>query len=246
MFMERLKAPFRLLLDMIYPPRCAACGEEVASAHTLCYACFSSVRMLAGPECACCGEPFEYALAKDALCGECLQELPSYDQARSVMVYDEASSRMITSFKYSDRTHLSVLLSRLLSARAKELSSAADLIMPVPLHWRRFLSRRYNQSYLLARELARSAEKPLMHRLLRRTKYTLQQTGLSRAERRKNVQSAFRVAKKKYPQVKDKTVLLVDDVLTTGATVEACAKALKKAGAQKVMVVTVARRVNRS
>ena len=202
MFIDRLKAPIRLLLDVIYPPCCAACGAEVAAAHTLCYACFASVRLLAGPECARCGAPFEFALAKDALCGECLMTEPAYDKARSVMIYDEASSKMITGFKYADRTHMAILLSRLLASRAAEFSDAADMIIPVPLHWRRFLSRRYNQSYLLARELARATGKPLAHRLLRRTKYTLQQTGLTRAERRKNVQSAFRVAKENRPALK--------------------------------------------
>lgn len=243
MLAERIKAPIYLLLDMIYPPRCAACRNEVGAAHSLCTTCFSSIRMISDPACACCGEPFDFAVEKGALCGKCLSDPAPYDRACSVMVYDDASRRMITSFKYSDRTHLSIVLSQLMSARGHELLSACDVIAPVPLHWRRHLMRRYNQSYLLARQLAQKTGKPVMKRLVRRVRYTSQQTGLSRTEREKNVRGAFKVSAR--ANVKDKAVLLIDDVLTTGATIESCARALKKAGAGKVFVLTAARRVAR-
>lgn len=243
MLAQRLKAPILLLFDVVYPPRCVACRAEVAAAHSFCYTCFSKVRMISEPACDCCGEPFDFAVEKGALCGKCMSEPPPYDQAKSVMVYDDASKRLITTFKYSDRTSLAIFLSQLMATRGQELVSTCDMIIPVPLHWRRLLSRRYNQSYLLARRLSKQAKKRHAANLLRRIRYTAQQTGLSRTERDRNVRGAFKVSKP--DQVKDKTILLVDDVLTTGATIEACARALKKSGAAKVYVLTAARRTVR-
>lgn len=240
MLIERLKAPFLMLIDLVYPPRCAACRAEVNEAHSFCYECFSKVRMISNPACDCCGEPFDFAVENGALCGKCMSEKPPYDQARSVMIYDDASKRIITTFKYSDRTSLAIILSNLMATRGGELLNTCDMIVPVPLHWRRLISRRYNQSYLLAKRLAKGGNKLLAKRLLKRVRYTMQQTGLSRTERDRNVRGAFKVRASRH--VKDKTVLLVDDVLTTGATVESCARALKKAGAAKVYVLTVARR----
>ncbi|MFO1243541.1 MAG: ComF family protein [Rickettsiales bacterium] len=243
MLAERIKAPIHMLLDIIYPPRCVACRQEVSAAHSLCTSCFSSIRMISDPSCACCGEPFDFAVEKGALCGRCLSDEMPYDRACSVMIYDDASRRMITRFKYSDRTHLAVILSQLMSVRGHELLSTCDVIAPVPLHWRRHLARRYNQSYLLARLLAQKSGKPVMKGLMRRVRHTSQQTGLSRSERERNVRGAFKVSPR--AAVKDKSILLVDDVLTTGATIESCARALKKAGAGKVLVLTAARRVAR-
>lgn len=177
------------------------------------------------------------------LCGACLQEPPHYHSARAALVYDEASRGLILSFKHHDRTDVVPAFARLMAGAGEGVLARADVLVPVPLHpWRLFL-RRYNQSALLAQALAKMADKPVLCSALRRIRATPSQGHLSRAQRFKNVQGAFVVPQKARAALAGKTVLLVDDVMTTGATASACAAVLGGAGAAKVDVLTLARAV---
>ncbi len=228
------------LLDLVYPPLCAVCRRPVSEAHALCAACWGEIGFLDGPGCRCCGLPFEIDPGPDTLCAACHAEPPAFDSARSVMRYDDASKKPILALKRADRHDLVLAFARWLARSGREMLAEADIIVPVPLHRRRLWQRRYNQAALLAHRLAKLSGKPAETLALIRIRPTPSQGEMPSARaRRRNVRGAFKVARKEA--VKGRTVLLIDDVFTTGATISACARALKRAGARKVLVLTLAR-----
>jgi ComF family protein len=229
-------------LDLLYPPLCPVCREPVGDAHALCAGCWAKITFMDGPVCACCGLPFEIDPGADALCASCLAGAPAFDRARAAMKYDDASKQAILALKRADRLDFARLFSQWLGSAGRELIADADVIVPVPLHRRRLWQRRYNQSAVLAQRLVRANGKRFDPFLLVRTRPTPSQGDMpSPKARRRNMQGAFRVPEGRRRELAGKVVLLVDDVLTTGATVEACARALKRAGAAKVLVLTIAR-----
>ena len=231
----------RKLVDAVLPPLCLGCSEIVATPGALCASCWPGFSFIAPPYCACCGTPFAEDLGEGALCGACLTRLPRFRRARAALIYDAQSRRLVLPFKHGDRTDMARACSRWMASAAGDLLQEAELIAPVPLHWRRLFMRRYNQALLLARAVARDGTARLAPDLLRRARWTGSQAGLRAEERRKNVRRAFALNPRWAQAVKDKAVLLVDDVLTTGATAEACALALQRGGARHVDVLTLAR-----
>lgn len=232
------------LLNLFFPPQCLVCDALVPTHGTLCTACWTSVPFISEPMCACCGLPLEFAVDAHTLCGECLREHPPYSRARAAFVYNEASRALVMKLKYQDELYLAPVFARWLATAGAELLAASDLVVPVPLHYWRMVGRRYNQSLLLARAITRHAGVPLLADGLRRTRRTPQQTGLTRAQREKNVKGAFTVPERHRAAIKGKSILLVDDVMTTGATLNACTETLLKAGAAQVNVLTLARTGN--
>ncbi len=228
-------------LDFIFPPQCLTCDALVPTHGALCLPCWQGIKFISEPMCHACGHPFEFAIGEQALCGECLKELPPYTRARSVFVYDEHSKGLVTKLKFSDQLHLATVLGPWLAKTGRDMLAESHLIVPVPLSYRRFVSRRYNQAALLARALAQKTHLPVIPDALQRKKHTLPQTGLSRRQRAENVQGAFAVNPRHKSELKGKNILLIDDVHTTGSTVAACTKQLLKAGAMKVNVLTLAR-----
>jgi ComF family protein len=239
--LEILRGLPQLALNAVLPPRCLACGTLVERAGALCGACWSEVAFLTPPHCACCGFPFEYDLGAQALCGACTRDPPPYQRARAVMRYNEASRQLILAFKHGDRTEGAPAFGAWLARAGTDLIAEADLIAPVPLHRWRLLSRRYNQAALLAHALGRETGLPVHTELLLRRRHTPSQGRLSVTARRRNVAGAFAVAPRGTAVLAGRHVLLVDDVLTTGATVAACARALQRGGAAAVSVLVLAR-----
>lgn len=232
----------RLMLDAVLPPLCLGCSEIVGAPGALCAACWQGFSFVAAPQCACCGDPFAEHLGDAALCAGCLARRPLFRRARAALAYDTQSRRLVLPFKHGDRTDIARACGGWMARAGAELLAEADLIAPVPLHWRRLLIRRYNQAQLLARALARAeAGARLAPDLLRRRRWTGSQAGLRAKERRRNVREAFDIHPRWAAEVAGKTVLLVDDVLTTGATAEACARVLQRGGARHVDVLTLAR-----
>lgn len=235
----------RLLLDAVLPPLCLGCGEIVAAPGALCADCWQGFTFIAPPLCACCGDPFEEHLGEGALCASCLARRPGYRRARAALAYDPQSRRLVLPFKHGDRTDIARACGGWMARAGADLLAEADLVAPVPLHWRRLLVRRYNQAQLLARAALRASPQAshgrLVPDLLRRRRWTGSQAGLRARERRRNVREAFDVHPRWADAIAGKTVLLVDDVLTTGATVEACTRALRRRGARHVDVLTLAR-----
>lgn len=225
-------------LDAVLPHRCAACGVEVV-APGLCPDCFAGLTPLAGSVCDQCGLPFELPQPPDSLCGACLADPPVFAHARAAFRYDEASRPLILGLKHGDRTDLAPVLARHLVRIARPLLREQMVVVAVPLHWRRLLKRRFNQSVLLGRVLAQQLDLPFLPAALVRKRATRSQGGLSRTGRHRNIAGAFKV--RTGVRLTGRPVLLVDDVLTSGATAQACSRALLRAGALSVSIVTVAR-----
>lgn len=236
-------------IDIIYPPRCPTCGKFLSDerpcaeerANYFCRACYSDFREIASPLCPICSTPFFYGLEEDHLCEECLRKRPFYDAALAPYHYEGTLMKAIHQFKYGAKVFLADSLGPLLSQFAqRHVKASKDILtIPVPLHPKRLRERGFNQSLLLARHLADGLDTELDFLSLRRVKYTLPQTGLGKEERRKNVRSAFRLVNPKA--VKGKLILLVDDVATTGNTLNECARVLKRSGAKKVLCLVLAR-----
>jgi ComF family protein len=230
-----------LALDLLLPPRCLKCGTEIGSDGALCATCWRELSFLQPPCCARCGLPFEVDLGAEAICGACARDIPLYARARAALRYDEASRTLVLAFKHGDKLQLTPTLGRFMRHAGAELRAACDVIVPVPLHWTRLFARRYNQAAVLAHALSVRGGLPVEADLLRRRRATPSQGRSGRAERRRNVRGAF--ARKRGRNVAGRRVLLVDDVLTTGATVTECTRVLMESGAKAVDVLTVARTV---
>jgi ComF family protein len=232
------------LLDLLFPPLCMGCRAAVGQPG-FCAACWSGITFLEGPGCHCCGLPFAVALDGETLCAACLAKPPAFDSARAILAYDEKSRGAILALKHADRLDLVPGFSRWLGRSGNLLLKDSDMVIPVPLHPLRLWRRRYNQSAEVARRLARDWSLAYDPGTLARSRSTPSQGLMASARaRRRNVLSAFKV--RDPAKVAGRHVLLVDDVLTTGATVDACARALKRAGAKRVHVLVLARVVKAS
>lgn len=232
----------RRALDLVLPPRCLACGGPVGRQGELCAACWAPLRFLHEPWCARCGWPLPHDGFGPQSCGSCMERPPPWDRGRAALVYDEASRGMILRFKHAERIEAAATFAGWMARAGRELLLDAELIVPVPLHRWRLLRRGYNQAGLLARALARRTAVPWAPNALRRTRATASQQGLGAAARRANVTSAaFLVPPRARPRIEGRRVVLVDDVLTTGATLGACARVLRGAGAARVDVLVLAR-----
>lgn len=242
-FAHGLRATLRRSLDVALPRLCPSCRDLVAD-NGLCPACWSKLAFISAPYCPRLGIPFAYDPGPGILSMQAIADPPAYQRARAAVRYDDVARALVSAFKYGDRLDLAPLLGGWMARAGAELLDGADALVPVPLHWRRLWTRRYNQSAALAGAIARISGVPVAHDLLRRVKATPQQVGLSRAERATNVQGAFRVAPSARAEVAGRRLILVDDVLTSGATSDACARALLRAGAAEVDVLVLARVVD--
>jgi ComF family protein len=240
----------RRTLDACLPLRCLGCRKDVGGEGGLCPDCWRSLRFVAPPCCAQCGMPFSFALPMPELeagaevswrCAPCLARPPRFDRARSVFLYDAASRRLILAFKSGDRTDMAPILATWLARAGGPSLAQSDLIAPVPLHRWRLFRRRYNQAALLALNVARLSGRPAAPDLLLRHRMTRSQGGLSRTGRRRNVEGAFTLNPIWAERVRGARVVLVDDVLTTGATLDACCRVLRMAGAAHIEALTLAR-----
>lgn len=232
------------LLDVVLPPRCPACREIVPADGVFCAACWRQIDYLTEPVCACCGRPFPYDVGKDAICGDCAATPPPYRTARAAVAYNDASAGLVLGLKYGDRTHLARIMAGMMARVAANPLASGALVVPVPLHPRRMRRRLFNQAALLARALAKGTNAEVGLDILHRRRDTPPTRGMSRVQRARNVAGAFRVMPKAKARLAGRNVLLVDDVMTTGATVEACARALLRAGSPIVDIVTFARVTN--
>jgi len=233
-------------LDLLLPPRPLDEGPGSRPAagvqwRGLTPPAWSKIAFIEAPFCDACGAPFDYDLGAEARCPTCTRQLPAFDHARAACIYDEPVSDLILKLKHADRTDLSGLFARWIARAAADLLRRTDGVVPVPLHRWRLLRRRYNQAAEIARPLARRARVGYWPDALVRERQTGSQGGKSGDARRTNVAGAFAVPARWRGRVEGRRILLVDDVLTTGATAESCALALKAAGAACVDVAVIAR-----
>ncbi|MCW8862370.1 MAG: ComF family protein [Rhodospirillales bacterium] len=226
-------------LDILFPPQCMNCRAPVVAAGTLCASCWSAVSFIAEPYCDACGLPFDLPLEGAVLCGGCIAHRPAFDRARAVFRYDAAARPMILGFKHGDATEHAPAFAEWMARAGGDLLDTADLIVPVPLHWSRLFRRRYNQAALLAHALGGLSGLPVIPDLLVRHRRTPPLGRMSPDARRRVLGGAIDL--RRQGDVSGKRVLLVDDVMTTGTTVSACAKVMRRGGAEGVDVITLAR-----
>ncbi|MGB0749675.1 MAG: ComF family protein [Magnetospiraceae bacterium] len=230
----------RLAIDIALPPRCLKCGTVVDRTRGLCPTCWESLDFIAPPLCDHCGLPFEFDPGAGAVCGSCVGSPPPFQKARSVFRYNDASKGLILALKHGDKTHTAAGLGAWMARAGAMFAEDCDLIVPVPLHWTRLFHRRFNQAALLANAVGRQWQVPVDPMILRRVKRTPSLGLLSRDARTQTLQGAFKVMDRRQVLC-GKSVVLIDDVLTSGATAAGCARALLKAGARSISVLTLAR-----
>ncbi|MBM4262787.1 MAG: ComF family protein [Deltaproteobacteria bacterium] len=248
---NRFTDRFNGLVDWLYPPRCRACAGRIfgRDAQYFCAACWKAIRLVDHPFCSLCGRPFPDGSGDDHLCAACIARRPHFVQARAWACYpreedsEQPLRRVVQQFKYGRKVALGKPLGRLMAEGCGEFLSvwSVDVVVPVPLHPQRLRWRGFNQSVLLGRQISLHYNVPLDAFALQRVAATPPQTQLTEAERRRNVRGAFELAPEHA--LEDKTVLLVDDVYTSGATVNECSRALLKGGAKEVFVLTLAHAV---
>jgi len=232
----------KYLLDITLPPRCPGCGIVQLQDNALCQKCWEDVNFITDPQCNLCGLPFEINVTSENKCASCLTHPPAFDKARAVFVYNDASKRLVLNLKHGDRLDIVGAISGWMMRVGSEFfEEDAPIIIPVPLHRRRLFKRRFNQAGEISKSLSKKSGVSVELDLLKRIKNTIPQGYFSAAKRRKNVTGAFAIDSKVKYKLKNRNIILLDDVITTGATAGACSKVLKNAGAAQVHVLCLAR-----
>ncbi len=232
---------YNKIINFILPPSCVISGRPVEKQGMISPEVWSSLSFIAEPLCDCCGRPFDFEQPEGTLCGECLAERPHYNRSRSALQYNDSSRELILKFKHTDHTHAVIAFLPWMKRAGARLIENSDCTVPVPLHRWRFLKRRYNQAALIAQALSRETGLAYHPEAIERVRATRSQGHLSAKDRARNVRKAFTIPENRQPEIRGKRVLLIDDVYTTGATVNECALALLKAGCAEVNVLTLAR-----
>lgn len=233
------------VVDAVFPPRCPLCGDAIAEQHGLCAPCFADIEVPGEPCCALCQFPFDIAQPEGSICGPCLQAPPRHDGIAAATLYGEGSRKLTLALKHGGRIALAPMMAGMIARQAKAVDGSW-LIVPVPLHRWRIWRRGYNQAALLARALAAARGAELLVDALYRSKPTPMLGGLGRNARRRALSGAIQTKARRRDALKGRDIVLVDDVLTSGATSEACVSALKRAGAGRVVIGCFARVVDRA
>jgi ComF family protein len=237
---EAVRTALAACSDLIMPPCCLVCQARVGAHHLLCAACWRDVSFIRPPLCDVLGIPLPFDTGGRTVSAGAIAHPPAYDRARAVAHHSGAMRTLVHRLKYADRQDSRFLLGRWLAEAGRELLPGTDVVVPVPLSRLRLLQRQFNQAAVLALELSRQTGIRADPLLLTRTRSTRSQVGMTRDQRRRNVAGAFSVPRRRRLQVAGRNLLLVDDVVTTGATVDACARVLKRAGAARVDVLALA------
>jgi ComF family protein len=231
-------------LDLLYPPHCLGCQKAISTSNGLCGACWGKLRFITKPICPILGTPFGADMGPNILSAEAIAKPPAFDRARSAVLYDQLARQLVSQFKYGDRLEIAKLLARHMVVAGAEFWHGDIVLVPVPLHWRRRLVRKYNQSQLLADEIAELTGARVANNWVKRVKPTKRQVGLSSKDREKNVRGAFELTPKFMEQYSGETIVIIDDVVTTGATVDAITRCFPKKNRTRVNVLSFARVVS--
>lgn len=230
----------RAALDLVLPPLCLGCQTRIMDHDALCPTCWRQIAFIRPPLCDKLGIPLVIDTGGVMLSAAAIADPPDYDRARAVARFDGLMRVLVHGFKFHDNHNARRLFGRWMAVAGQDLLADADLLVPVPLARWRLLSRRFNQAQIVAAEVGRRTEKPVNPFALVRSRSTEHQVGLTRAQRLRNVAGVFRVPPNELPNISGKAIVLIDDVITTGATASAAARALKRAGARRVDVLALA------
>ncbi|GAB5377258.1 MAG: ComF family protein [Acuticoccus sp.] len=232
----------RRAINLVAPPLCASCRRPLSDPRTLCAGCWRNLTLVTPPFCDITGIPLTYDAGEDARAAELAWNHPLYDKARAAAIMDKVSRRLVHELKYHDVPSVAQLMARLMAPAIRDLTEEADCLVPVPLHNRRLIARRFNQAVLLADHLGPLVNLPVVRYAVQRVRHTPHQVGLGRDERANNLHNAFRVRYRN--QIAGRRIVIVDDVLTTGATADAMTVALRASGARSVSVAVFARAIS--
>lgn len=228
------------ILDILFPHACQLCETHIDQAG-LCNNCWIKIEFIGNNRCYICGMPLIQVRSHKELCGICILNKPAYDRAFSVFVYNEHSKDLIHKLKYNDKTYLTEIFADWFLRIIPEINDQIDYVIAVPIHKIKLLKRGYNQASLLARKLSAKTKLYYLPNCLEKTINTISQSGLRKQDRAKNIKKSFKINESLIDKIKGKNLLLIDDVLTTGATINACSRILKKNGVNKIYVLTVGR-----
>lgn len=226
------------ILEYIFPSRCIACYSMDIIENALCSKCWNRLHFISKPYCNMCGYIFSLTLESDQKCIKCIMNPKSYDIARSLFIFDENSKKIIHAFKYYDKTQLADFFANLIIQRYGIELADVDFIIPIPMHRLKRLVRMYNAAQILAKSVSNILGKPLLHNCLIKARWSVSQTSLKYKQRQQNIKGTLII--KNFDQLINRTVLLVDDVKTTGATLNECAQLLKSHGVKVVKFVSIA------
>ncbi|MCT4552537.1 MAG: ComF family protein [Alphaproteobacteria bacterium] len=237
------------IISIASPSRCIMCNNFINEINDgICHKCIKNFKYIEAPFCEICSQPFYYDQneisikeKKKITCGNCQRKKPNYDKAISVFKYNFASKKIILPLKHGDKTSYSKIIAKIIFNRFQKIINENDLITPTPIHKKRYSKRKYNQALLIANEVANLSKKKIIRDGLIRYNFKTSQGRLSTKQRIKNVSNSFKINDNEKNKFKDKNVILIDDVIATGATINECAKALKKAGAKKVIAISFAK-----
>ena len=235
-----IKKFFQQVADIIFPAKCVVCNILISKDLLFCSECWKEIEFITDPKCGICGFPFDFDTGKGALCATCNQKYPYFDKALSIFRYSDYSKSLIYKLKYNDQLHLAYFFAKLVTNRLQNLYEYR-IVLSVPLHSKKIRERLYNQSAILASQIAKLSRLDFFPNILIKKRYDTPQSQLSRDRRKKNVLNSFGIAEDQEKFIKGKNIILIDDVYTTGSTVNECSKVLKKAGCGKILVVTMAR-----
>lgn len=223
---------------LLFPDTCLSCGVPVAKQGVVCAACWSELHFIEKPYCEVLGAPFGLDFGPGMVSAEAIANPPDFTRARSATIHTNIARRLVSQLKYGDRTDLARWMSDWMIRAGSELLAETEIIVPIPLHRSRYFMRRYNQSAELGRAIARKSGLPFLPQAMMRARATKKQVGLSRNQRQDNVRRAFHVRPENEILIAGKSVLVIDDVLTTGATANSACKALLNAGATNTNLLT--------
>lgn len=229
---------YNYLIDYILPQRCLSCSEILSSSGEFCGDCWQKLEFIAKPYCNICGQRFSVKILDNAVCGRCYSKKPNYNLARSLFKFNEYSKKVVHQFKYQDKTIFAKTFAKLLCNRYLEDIKDVDLIIAVPMNRFKRLMRMYNPPHILAEEIAKIMNLTVKADILIKSKWTKAQTFLSKRQRKNNISGSIKFNTKH--NIIGKKILLVDDVITTGVTINECSKILRAAGAKEVKVISVA------
>jgi len=235
---------FENIIKLIFPCKCILCGKIVDEKDSLCKDCWEKIRFIEKPYCSKCCAPLEFKISDDDLCANCLKNEPLYIKSRSALIYNHYVAKILFKFKFYDQVQLKYFLAKNMVNHSKDIIDKIDIFIPVPLHKKRLKFRKYNQSLLLANEIAKITNKKVLHNFLFKNENTKPQVTLKQKDRTKNLKNKFSINSKYLNNIKDFQNLnfaIVDDVMTTGSTINECTKELNKNGIKNVYAITFAK-----
>ena len=241
-----IKEFFDKIIKLIFPPKCVLCGKIVETDDTLCCDCWKKVEFIHKPFCDKCSTPFEFKISEDDICLACIKNKPLYIKARSAFVYDNEISKLIFKFKFYDKMYLKRFMAKCMVNASADIIDKIDIFIPIPLHKKRLIFRKYNQSLLLANEIAKLTNKNVIYNFLCKTKHTAPQATLKQSDRKSNLKNKFAFNEEyldRISEFKNLNFAIIDDVMTTGSTINECIKVLNDVGIKNVYAMTFAKTV---